>query len=59
MKTTKKTQVIIDSLNAAKALSREAEIAQYGKTLCHAQVVRSKKTYTRKLKHKKNDYANL
>lgn len=49
---TKKQNIIKDYLNAAKAAERKAEIDMYGKTICHAHVVRSKKVYTRKSKHK-------
>lgn len=49
-----KSNIIKDTLNAAKAAERKAEIESYGKTICHSQVVRSKKVYTRKSKHKVN-----
>ena len=49
-----KTNTLKDRLNAVKAAERQAEIDAYGKTICHAQVIRSKKTYTRKTKHKVN-----
>ncbi len=44
---------IIKSLKQARKLAREQEIALYGKTICHNMIVKSKKTYTRKNKHKK------
>lgn len=41
-----------DNLKAAKAANREEEIAYHGKSINYANVVKSKKTYTRKAKHK-------
>ena len=43
-----------DNLKAAKAANRNEEIAYHGKSINYANVVRSKKTYTRKQKHKVN-----
>lgn len=39
-------------LKAARKESREQEIALYGKSICHSNVYRNKKKYTRKNKHK-------
>lgn len=44
---------VIKSLKQARKLAREQEIALYGKTICHYMVVKNKKKYTRKQKHKK------
>ena len=49
MKNKKKTYNHIK--NACKA-HREAEIALYGKTICHTRVERNPKAYSRKIKHK-------
>ena len=43
---------IIDCIKAARKAAREEEIALYGKTLCYAKVEKSKKAYSRKIKHK-------
>lgn len=48
-----------DTIRIIKAMRRqrrEEEIAAFGKPLKHTNVVRSKKLYTRKLKHKKSAY---
>jgi hypothetical protein len=42
------------ALKAARKQSREMEIAAYGKPICHANIYRNKKRYTRKSKHKNN-----
>ena len=42
------------ALKAARKESREQEIALYGKSICHYNVYRNKKKYTRKNKHKNN-----
>lgn len=44
---------IIKSLKQARKLAREQEIALYGKTICHFNITKNKKKYTRKEKHKK------
>ena len=44
---------ILAILKAARKQSRDAEIAAHGKPISYAGVVRSKKLYTRKEKHKK------
>jgi len=43
---------ILASLKAARKQSREMEIALFGKPICHSNVYRNKKKYTRKVKHK-------
>ena len=48
-----RTQQIMDQIRRVKKAARDTEIAMYGKPLNHAHVVKSKKVYTRKLKHKK------
>lgn len=50
-----RVQQIMDQLARAKKLSREKEIQDHGKPLNHAHVVRSKKVYTRKIKHKNQE----
>lgn len=51
----KKRNIVIDVLNAVKAKQREDEISEHGKLISLAKVVRSKKVYTRKRKHKKQN----
>ena len=41
---------ILQALKAARKKSREDEIALYGKPICHTNVYRNKKKYTRKNK---------
>lgn len=48
----KKTNDILAALKAARKKSREDEIAAHGKPINYASVVRSRKAYTRKVKHK-------
>lgn len=55
MKKPNKVQQIIDRLKRAKKAARDEEIANHGKPLCHACVVKSKKVYTRKIKHKNKE----
>lgn len=52
----KKTKYIRDILNAVKAKQRSDEITEFGKPLSWTNVVKNKKKYTRKTKHKKNIY---
>ena len=52
MKNTNNDLLLI--LKAARKESREQEIALYGKPICHANVFKNKKKYTRKNKHKNN-----
>lgn len=49
-----KNNDILDALKAARKHSREIEIALYGKPICHTNVYKNKKKYTRKNKHKNN-----
>lgn len=49
----KKRNIVIDALNAVKAKQREDEILEHGKPISIARVVKSKKVYTRKKKHRK------
>ena len=42
----------IEALKAARRNSREEEIRLYGKPICWSSIVKSKKAYTRKRKHK-------
>ena len=44
---------VLAILKAARKQSRDAEIAAHGKPISYVGVVRSKKLYTRKEKHKK------
>lgn len=44
---------MIKSLKQARKLAREQEITLYGKTICHFNITKNKKKYTRKEKHKK------
>lgn len=48
-----KIQQIIDQINRVKHSLREEEISFYGKTLRYSSIVKSKKIYNRKTKHKK------
>jgi len=48
----KKTKYIKDILNAVKAKQRSDEIHEFGKSLSWFNIVKNKKKYTRKLKHK-------
>ena len=48
----KKTDDILLALKAVRKKSREDEIAAYGKPINYSSVVKSKKQYTRKVKHK-------
>ncbi|MBQ6790569.1 MAG: hypothetical protein IJQ20_05925 [Paludibacteraceae bacterium] len=50
----KRKNDILAALKAARKQSREMEIATYGKPICHANIYRNKKRYTRKSKHKSN-----
>lgn len=43
---------ILAVLKAARKQSREIEIALFGKPICHSNVYKNKKRYTRKKKHK-------
>ncbi len=45
---------ILLALKAARKQNRDAEIAIFGKPICHANVYKNKKKYTRKTKHKSN-----
>lgn len=48
---------ILAALKAARKKSREDEIHAHGKPINYSSVVRSRKAYTRKVKHKKyNNY---
>jgi hypothetical protein len=47
-----KKEDMIKSLKQARKLAREQEIALYGKTICHYNITKNKKKYTRKDKHK-------
>lgn len=49
----KKRNQIKDMLNAIKAKQRAEEIALHGKPISISHVVKNKKKYTRKIKHKK------
>lgn len=51
----KKTDDILLALKAARKASREQEINAHGKPICHTNVYKNKKKYTRKTKHK-TDY---
>lgn len=50
----KKRNQIKDMLNAIKAKQRVEEIALHGKPISVSHIVKNKKKYTRKIKHKKN-----
>jgi hypothetical protein len=54
MKTSKENKTLLEVLKAARKQSREMEIALYGKPICHTNVYKNKKKYTRKDKHKNN-----
>lgn len=49
MKTKDKNKAALDAFKKGR---RDEEIAQHGKTINHFHVQKSKRTYTRKLKHK-------
>ena len=49
-----KNNDILAALKAARKQSREIEIALYCKPICHTNVYKNKKKYTRKNKHKNN-----
>lgn len=53
----KKKNQIKDMLNAVKAKQRLDEIKSFGKLLSYSHVVKNKKKYSRKRKHKK-EYAD-
>jgi len=42
----------IEALKAARRNSREVEIHLYGKPICWSNIVRNRKVYSRKHKHK-------
>lgn len=48
------TNDILAALKAARKKSRDEEIAAHGKPICHSNVYKNKKKYTRKNKHKNN-----
>lgn len=50
----KKVKYIKDILNAVKSKQRSDEIREFGKPLSYFNVVKNKKKYTRKTKHKKD-----
>lgn len=50
---TNKNNDILLALKASRKQSREAEIALYGKPICHSNMYKNKKKYTRKAKHNK------
>ena len=52
MKPSKENKTLLEALKAARKQSRETEIALYGKPICHTNVYKNKKKYTRKDKHK-------
>ena len=51
----KRNQAIKEILKAVKTKQRQEEIDTYGKTICHSNVVKSKKAYSRKAKHKNKE----
>ena len=51
----KKNDIMTQALKAVRKLNREEEIRRFGKSICYAKVVPSKKRYTRKQKHKGKD----
>lgn len=55
MKRKKKKKLVIDILNAVKAKQREDEILEHGKPISVSHIVKSKKVYSRKRKHKKQE----
>lgn len=46
----------IDRIKEAKRQSREEEIFLFGKPINYKRIVRSRKLYTRKKKHKNTEY---
>ena len=52
----RKPDDILLALKAARKQSREDEIKAHGKPICYTSVVKSKKQYTRKRKHKNINY---
>jgi len=46
------TNDILAALKAARKKSREDEIAAHGKPINYSSITKSKKQYTRKIKHK-------
>lgn len=52
MKPSKENKTLLEALKAARKQSREIEIVLYGKPICHTNVYKNKKKYTRKDKHK-------
>ena len=54
----KKRNTARDLMKAVKAKNRLDEIKLHGKPLNHSHTERSKKLYTRKIKHRKLLYAN-
>ena len=44
----------IEALKAARRNSREEEIRLYGKPICWSNIVRNRKAYSRKSKHKED-----
>lgn len=50
----KNNDILLAALKAARKQSREMEIVLYGKPICHTNVYKNKKKYTRKDKHKNN-----
>ena len=51
----KRNQQIKDILKAVKAKQRQDEIDTYGKPISHSNVLKSKKVYSRKMKHKNRE----
>lgn len=49
----KKRNIVVDLLNAVKAKQRSDEISEHGKPVSCFHIVKSKKVYSRKKKHKK------
>ena len=56
-KKNKKNKYIIDCLKAVKSQNRSTEIELHNKPINYSHVQKSKKTYTRKAKHKNIDKA--
>ena len=52
-------EYIKDILNAVKSKQRSDEIREFGKPISWANVVRNRKKYTRKTKHRKRWTENL
>lgn len=48
----KRSQQVRDIIKAVRAKQRQEEIDAFGKPICHSNVVKSKKVYSRKRKHK-------